>query len=51
MTDEWDEPDATGDENGDEAGFVGGGGPAATIFGTDDEADEHGDALARPEDE
>jgi hypothetical protein len=27
-------------------GFVGGGGPAATIYGDDDDLDERGDALA-----
>ncbi len=39
-------------EEADEAGFVGGsGGPASIIYGEDDEADEHGDRLARGPDE
>ena len=43
MTDEMNEDQR--DDEGD-AGFIGGGGPAATIDGSDDEElDEHGDNL------
>ena len=50
MSEQWDEPDEQETEDdGDDAGFAGGGGPAATIYGTDDEADEHGEALDAPE--
>ena len=35
-------------DDADGVGFVGGsGGPASIIYGEDDEADEHGDRLAR----
>ena len=35
-------------EDAEDVGFVGGsGGPASIIYGEDDEADEHGDRLAR----
>ena len=35
-------------DDGDGVGFVGGsGGPASIIYGEDDEAEEHGDRLAR----
>lgn len=39
-------------EDAEEAGFVGGsGGPAGIIYGEDDEADEHGDRLAKGPDD
>lgn len=53
MSDQWDkaeEPEAEEPEAEDEGGeFAGGGGPARAIYGTDDEADEHGDNLVAPE--
>lgn len=53
MSEQWDEPEEQeveeDDDDGESAGLAGGGGPAATIYGTDDEADEHGDALDAPE--
>ncbi|MBA3384562.1 MAG: hypothetical protein H0T20_07915 [Actinobacteria bacterium] len=46
------EPKPLEPEDADEPGFVGGsGGPAAIIFGEDDEAEKHGDRLARGPDE
>ena len=39
------------DDDTEEPGFAGGGGPAAEIYGDDDaEADAHGDHLAAPDD-
>jgi hypothetical protein len=51
VSEQWDEPEEqeVEEDDGESAGLAGGGGPAATIFGTDDEADEHGDALDAPE--
>ena len=44
MTDE--RNDDQRDDDGDDVGLIGGGGPAATIDGPDDEElDEHGDNL------
>ncbi len=46
-TDEDDgDPKPLDPEDADKAGFFGGsGGPAATIYGEDDDADEHGERL------
>jgi|SoiMethySBSTD1v2_1073268.scaffolds.fasta_scaffold1858537_3 hypothetical protein len=38
-------------EEVEDPGFVGGGGPAATIFGEDDDLDERGDDLSRVDEE
>ena len=53
MADEWDEGDEPEEgESESDPGFVGGGGPASTIFGDDDEAlDEHGDNLSRADED
>lgn len=40
------EPDPVDPENADDPGVAGGGGPAAIIYGEDEEAEEHGDRLA-----
>ena len=46
------EPEPLDPDDAEEAGFVGGsGGPAGIIYGEDDEADEHGDRLAKGPDE
>ncbi|MCP9485706.1 MAG: hypothetical protein MSC30_07580 [Gaiellaceae bacterium MAG52_C11] len=46
------EPEPLDPEDAEESGFVGGsGGPAGIIYGEDDEADEHGDRLAKGPDE
>ena len=51
MTSEWDEEQEFGDEEED-PGFVGGGGLADALDeGDDAELDEHGDNLARVDDE
>ncbi len=43
-----DVPEPVDPEDADDVGFVGGsGGPASIIYGEDDEADEHGDRLAK----
>ena len=44
-------PDALDPEDADDPGFGGGGGPAATIYGDDDDAEKHGDRLARDPDD
>ena len=56
MTTDWNEPDEMEeDEPEEDPGFVGGGGPARTIFGDDEEAseelDEHGDNLSRADED
>jgi hypothetical protein len=51
MTADWEDvPDSELDEIED-PGLVGGGGPAATIFGEDDDLDDRGDDFARVDDE
>jgi hypothetical protein len=40
------EPDSVDPEDADDPGLAGGGGPAAIIYGEDEEAEEHGDRLA-----
>ncbi len=48
MASEWDERDELSEEDGDDPGFLGGGGPAETIEGGDaPELDEHGDNLTQ----
>ena len=47
MSDQFDDAQEPDDEEGGE--LAGGGGPARAIYGTDDEADEHGDNLVAPE--
>ena len=49
MSDSWDEP--VDDTEDDDPGFLGGGGPGATMGDGDEELDEHGDRLAGDEDE
>ena len=49
MATEWNEEE---DEAAEDPGFVGGGGPAETIDGSDDaELDEHGDNLSRADED
>ncbi len=51
-TSDVDEPEPVDPKDAEESGFLSGsGGPATTIYGEDDEADEHGDRLARGPDE
>ncbi|MDQ3210527.1 MAG: hypothetical protein M3Q20_05000 [Actinomycetota bacterium] len=51
-TSDADEPEPVDPKDAEESGFrSGSGGPATTIYGEDDEADEHGDRLARGPDE
>ena len=45
------EPDPLDPENADDPGVAGGGGPAAVIYGEDEEAEKHGDRLAEDPDE
>lgn len=45
------EPEPLDPEDADEPGVGGGGGPAAIIYGEDEEAEKHGDRLAREPDE
>ena len=45
------EPDPVDPDDGDDPGLGGGGGPAAIIYGEDQEAEEHGDRLARDPDD
>ena len=40
------EPDPLDPDNADDPGVAGGGGPAAVIYGEDEEAEKHGDRLA-----
>ena len=55
MSSEWNEPEEQVEEGeGEDPGFLGGGGPAETIeggLGGDEELDEHGDNLSRADDE
>lgn len=52
MTTEWDEPDEQeDDEAGEDPGFLGGGGVAETVEGADERLDEHGDNLAKVNDD
>jgi hypothetical protein len=50
MSTEWEDVDDT-ELDATDPGFVGGGGPAATIYGDDDNLDEHGEALAEVEED
>ena len=49
MSTDWDEPEDTELEEVEDPGFVGGGGPAATIYGEDDDLDERGEDILRVE--
>ena len=55
MSTEWNEPEEQGDEDeGEDPGFIGGGGPAETIeggLGGEEELDEHGSNLDRADGE
>ena len=52
VTTDWDEPDEQDDDEADEdTGFLGGGGPAETIEGGDERLDEHGDNLAKADED
>jgi len=52
MTSSWDEPKEDEETGKDDPGFLGGGGVAETAEGDDDdELDEHGDNLARADDD
>ncbi len=52
MTASWDEPTVDEETEDDDPGFVGGGGVAETAEGDDDDQlDEHGDNLARADDD
>jgi hypothetical protein len=50
MSTDWEDVDETELESTD-PGFVGGGGPAATIFGEDDGLDERGEGMVEVDDE
>ena len=47
MSTDWDEPEDTELEEVEDTGIAGGGGPAATIYGTDDDLDERGEDILR----
>lgn len=51
MTSSWDEPTEDEETEDDDPGFLGGGGVAETAEGDDAELDEHGDNLARADDD
>jgi hypothetical protein len=50
MSTDWEDVDETELESTD-PGFVGGGGPAATIYGEDDDLDERGEEMVEVDDE
>lgn len=50
MSDEWDEVEDTELNEVEDPGFAGGGGPAATIYGKDDDLDERGEDMLRVDD-
>jgi hypothetical protein len=51
MSTEFEDVDDTELEEVEDPGFVGGGGPATTIFGEDDDLDDRGEDLARVDDD
>jgi hypothetical protein len=50
MSTEWDEVEDTELDDVEDPGLAGGGGPAATIYGDDDNLDERGDDILRVDD-